>query len=380
MENIETIRSAALAAVSPLKPAGPGTAARKDFLITAERTNAGNQLPAYYLVYLLLVDLLGFENLGKWEKIAWSVPVDFEGRAFLIDHRKSGLGVFAAELPRDETAAGEIVSLIRKGIKAAQPYFDWRAEEAIKESKLNVINRSKDLYQRFQFFVNQYKAKRAEYERSATEWDRLRGKHIRLSLLQQEANWLALAAIDSFFSWTEHVFIHLAILQGKCITGDDIARLAADANWDAKFKVALDINEPDTKHYYDELTVIRRQLRNFVAHGSFGKQGEAFSFHSGTGEVPVTLPHLKDGASFRLAVGIEFVDHDAITLIHDFIGHLWSGPRRPARIYLQHEDLPLILTMAQSGEYARAMASEEEMAELVDHLSRERDRHANMDF
>jgi len=78
--------------------------------------------------------------------------------------------------------------------------------------------------------------------------------------------------------------------------------------------------------------------------------------------------------------GKQFVDHDAITLIHDFIGHLWSGPRRQARIYLQHEDLPLILTMAQSGEYARAMASEEEMTELVDHLCRERDRHANMDF
>jgi hypothetical protein len=231
--------------------------------------------------------------------------------------------------------------------------------------------------------VNQYKAKRAEYERSATEWDRLRDKHIRLfsvlTLLQQEANWLALAAIDSFFSWTEHVFIHLAILQGKCITGNDIARLAV-ANWDAKFKAALDINEPDTKHYYDELTVIRRQLRNFVSHGSFGKQGEAFSFHSGTGAVPVSLPYREHGVSFRLGIGIEFVDHDAITLIHDFIGHLWSGPRRPARIYLQHEDLPLILTMAQSGEYARGMASEEEMTELVDHLSRERDRHANMDF
>src|SRR5215831_2790848 len=117
MENVETIRSVALAAVSPLKPADPGTAATKaDFLITAERTEAGNQLPAYYLVYFLLVDLLGFKNLGKWEKIAWSVPVDFEGRAFLIDYRKSGLGVFAAELPGDETTAGEIVRLIRKGI------------------------------------------------------------------------------------------------------------------------------------------------------------------------------------------------------------------------------------------------------------------------
>jgi hypothetical protein len=228
--------------------------------------------------------------------------------------------------------------------------------------------------------VDQYEAKRAELERSAQEKNNLRDKHIRLLrvlTLPKEANWLALAAIDSFFSWTEHVLIHLAILQGKCITGDDIASLAV-ANWDAKS--ALDINEPDTKHYYDELTVIRRQLRNFVAHGSFGKQGEAFSFHSGTGAVPVSLPYREHGVSFRLGIGIEFVDHDAITLIHDFIGHLWSGPRRPARIYLQHEDLPLVLTMAQSGEYARAMASEEEMTELVDHLSRERDRHANMDF
>jgi hypothetical protein len=176
MENIETIRSAALAAVSPLKPAGPGTAATKeDFLITAERTEAGNELPAYYLVYFLLVDLLGFKNLGTWEKIAWRVPVDFEGRAFLIQHGKFGVGVLAAELPGDETAAGKIVSLIRKGIKAAEPYFDWRAEQAIKESKLNVINRSKDLYQRFQFFVNQYGAKRAEYERNATEWNAVPG-------------------------------------------------------------------------------------------------------------------------------------------------------------------------------------------------------------
>jgi hypothetical protein len=42
------------------------------------------------VVYFLLVDLLGFKNLGTFEKIAWSVPVDFEGRAFLIEHRKAG--------------------------------------------------------------------------------------------------------------------------------------------------------------------------------------------------------------------------------------------------------------------------------------------------
>jgi hypothetical protein len=82
-------------------------------------------------------------------------------------------------------------------------------------------------------------------------------------------------------------------LQGNCVTGEDVATFAV-ANWDVKFKAALDINDPETKLFYDQLIIIRRQLRNFVAHGSFGKQGEAFSFHSGAGAVPVRLPH-QDG-------------------------------------------------------------------------------------
>ena len=381
--DLEPIRNAVLAAISPIKEVGPDTSAPKDFLFSAKRTDAGQQLPAYYLVYFLLVDLLGFKNLGQSEKIAWSVPVDFEGRAFLIEYRKFGLGIFAAELPADETASGEIARLIHRGVKAAASYFDWRAEQAVKSSKLNVINRSADLYERFQFFADQYEVKRTEAEHRASESIKtpLKNGFNTLSLafgFHREAAWLALSAIESFFSWTEHVFIHLAILQGRCTAGDDIAKLA-EARWEIKFKTALDINDPETKRYYDELIIIRRQFRNFVAHGSFGKQGEAFQFHSGTGAVPVRLPYHEDMTSFRFGRGIDFVDHEAVTLIHAFINHLWSGPRAPARIYLEHR-LPLILTMAQSGEYARAMSSEDDMAELTNHLVGVMDRNANMDF
>jgi len=384
LESIEPIRSAVLAAIAPVKAAGPDTPVPKDFLDHAKRTEASRQLPAYYLVYFLLVDLLGFKDLGEFEKVAWSVPLDFEGRAFLIEHRKSGVGVFGADLPGDEKSAGEIVRLIRKGVKIAQPYFDWRAAEAVKDSKLNVVNRSMALYERLRFFMDQYEGKRAEAARRADEKIVTRmtdGETIYYPVfgLRLEAKWLALSLIECFFSWTEHVFIHLAILRGKCATGDEVAGLAA-ANWGAKFKAALDLNDAVTKQFYDQLIVIRRQLRNFVAHGSFGKDGEAFHWHSGAGAVPVRLPHHEDGASFRFGRGIEFVDHDAITLIHEFIGHIWSGPRAPARAYLQETDLPLILTMVRDGSYARAMASEADMAELVEHLVDEQERHADMDF
>src|SRR5690606_31524923 len=129
------------------------------------------------------------------------------------------------------------------------------------------------------------------------------------------------------------------------------------SNWEAKYKAALDLADPKAKSLYDELLVIRRQLRNFVAHGSFGKQGEAFQFHSGAGAVPMMMPHRRDGTSFRFGQGTDFVEHEAVALLHDFIDFLWSGPRAPAFTYIQEYQLPLILTMAQSGEYAQAMTS-----------------------
>jgi hypothetical protein len=97
--------------------------------------------------------------------------------------------------------------------------------------------------------------------------------------LKKQAGWMALAAIDAFFSWTEHIFIHLAILNGRLTSGEQVAALAK-ADWQHKFKQALDLNEKETKVLFDDLIIIKNQLRNFIAHGAFGKNGEAFHFHS----------------------------------------------------------------------------------------------------
>ena len=71
---------------------------------------------------------------------------------------------------------------------------------------------------------------------------------------------MALSAVDAFFSWTEHIFIHMAILSGKVITGEDVANLA-DNEWPIKFKYAIDIDSEGTRPYYDQLVTVKRQLR-----------------------------------------------------------------------------------------------------------------------
>lgn len=398
------VRDAARRAIAPIKPADGNTKAEQKFLFTAVRTDAGRKLPPYYLVYFLLVDLLGFKNLGRFEKLAWSVPIDFEGNAYLIEHRKFGVGVFAPEGDEWERNARRVVGLIHKGVAAAKPFFKGMAETAVKESKLNVHNVGAKLFRRYAFFRDRFFATTAEAKQlkadheaammqrefrfhlystrlpKDTSWIRLYELFSHSWLRKSdEASWLALAAIDAFFGWTEHIFIHLAILQSQVTTGAEVAEMA-EAEWGAKFKKAFNVADRATKGHFDKLLAIRRQVRNFMAHGAFGKEGEAFHFHSKAGAVPVVLDRKPSRPEFSLTPELAFDDAEAIGVIESFIAFVWSGAREPAKIYIQESELPLILPHASDGAYQSAMASADDMTEYVDHLSHEWDRATNMDW
>ncbi len=384
----ESVRQAALRALGPVKPADEKTRANKTFLFDGKRSDAGRELPPYYLVYFLLIELLGFQNLGKFEKISWSVPVDYNGKAFLIEHRKFGVGVFIQDPDRDENDAREIVIRIKKAIKAARPFFDWLAEQAIAASELNVVNNSSDLLERFIYFCKLYREKAQDAKdlkgekivkegksRDGGTWTTITYPAQRLRI---ESRWLALSAIDAFFSYTEHVFIHIAILTGTATSGEEVAALAG-ADWPDKYKTAIGVSEPASKVHFDKLVEIRRELRNFVSHGAFGKDGKAFHFHSGAGSLPVVMPHKRRQARFTIGGGLTFDDEGALNVIDEFMRHLWDGTRAPARLYIE-STLPVILSMAASGRYAQAMADDESMKQLVEHLSIQFDRAADMDW
>ena len=340
-------------------------------------------------MYFLLVDLLGFPHAGKQEKTAWSVPVDWKGRGFLIEHRKMGLGVFAQDVERDEPAAQQLVIRIRKAVRAAQPFFEWLAGEAVSRSAVNVVNNASSLYGRYEFLRDSYHAKCDEYERRKTErvvthvttpdggtWTQSSFPAFHLIA---ESNWLAISAVEAFFSWTEHIFIHVALMTGRKSTAIEVTEIA-EAEWSVKYQSALDLTDSAAKAHYDRLVSLRKELRNYVAHGAFGKQGEAFYFHSSVGAVPVLLPHKAGSRKFKLAQGLSFDASAAFIVMEDFIAHLWSGGRAPAERYIQQSELPLILTHVHDGTYARAMNSVEDMEEFVRHLSAKFDRAADMDW
>ena len=205
------------------------------------------------------------------------------------------------------------------------------------------------LFERYGYFRDSYKSMAAEVkarrtERIVTEKKTSYGSATTIQYLAFEsarkANWLALAAVDAFFAWTEHIFIHVAILKGNITTGEEVAQLAS-AEWSLKFKHALDISDLTTKAHFDKLLVIRRQLRNFMARGAFGKEGEAFSFHSSAGAVPVAFDNTARKQAFSLMPELGFDDGQAVEIIEQFIDHMWSGPEAPAKIYIQDWDCQL---------------------------------------
>ena len=329
-----------------------------------------------------------FKNIGQFEKIAWSVPVDFEGKAYLIEHRKSGLGIFAPDTVEGEADAAEIAKRIKKAVRLAEPFFEHVANRAAAGSKLNLRNRGAELFERFAYFLRLYQAEIALNDAERAEYDELRKQPglfftlpSRLTSVnrKQTARWLAFATIDAFFSWTEHIFVHLAVLLGNASTGEEVAKLAG-ADWAEKYRAVFNLTDGESKRLYDDLTTVRRQFRNFVAHGAFGKQGEAFQFHSGAGAVPLLLPHRSDRSAFRFGQGLDFVEADAISLLNEFVDHVWLPPRSPAKRILNDSSLPLILTDAANGSLGKAMASEADMDDYANHMEEMWDRSVNMDF
>jgi hypothetical protein len=183
------------------------------------------KLPVYYLVYFLLVELLKFPKGGVWEKVAWSIPVDFNGNAAVIEYRKMGLGVFSNATSEDEAIAEGIVTAVIRGIAAARPFFDHLAAKAVTGSKLNVTNNSPWLFSRYVFLRDRFREKLAsvkneslynveESEIETPDGTKKKSFTIRYSDTQ-EARWMGIAAVDAFFSWTEHVLIHISILLGQ---------------------------------------------------------------------------------------------------------------------------------------------------------------------
>lgn len=384
-EKILHYKEIALKILHPIKSADENTKAKQNFLFTAKRCDTKNKLPDYYLVYFLFAELLNFKNLGRFEKVAWSFPLEYNEKAFLIEYRKFGIGIFVNDVEKDANDANQIVNKIIGAVKAVKLYYNYLAEQAVKKSEINVNNYNSDLFERFDYLRSLYNEQHKKYikNKGRTKKEELPNGVKRITSLDFEyyknSNHLAISTIESFFSWTEHLFIHIAIIAQNLADGEEIVKLI-EAEWKTKFIRAIPLTNKEENKFYNELLVVRQQMRNFVAHGAFGKNGNAFKFHSKTGAVPVLMRHDRNKNKFNFQGNLNFNNEEVIKLIDDFIQYLWNSSYKTTMFYTQEQNLPTILTFARNGVYKDAIENMESMELFSDRLITQLDNSANMDW
>lgn len=379
-KDIENLKEKIQYIIADIKIPDESTKIEKNWWLKLSYSQASKELPVYYKVYFLLVNLLGFKDLGRAEKTAWSIPIDFEGKAFFIELRKFGLGLYGINMSKKYEKAKKIVKIINKATKMAEPYFDYLANEAIKSSKLTITNNSRHLFERYEYFLKLYEEKAFKDNEDNRRLNFLYGGQS-YKLYDRESQWLAMDAIEAFFSWTEHVFVLLAVIMGKVKTGEEVNEII-NSDWNKKYKMIFDISKKKDNEFYLKLLSIRRQVRNYMAHGTFSNDMRTFYFHSSTGVIPLNYKNLsKKNFTFNLEnLYLNLIDYKTINVLKNFIDFIWSCERKPAKLYIQDSGLPLVLTEAQKGIYTKIMKSSKEMNEYIDRKIWEQERAMNMDF
>lgn len=116
-----------------------------------------------------------------------------------------------------------------------------------------------------------------------------------------------------------------------------------------------------------------------MAHGAFGKNGEAFQIHSKVGAVPLLMTNQKSGSRFSIQPDTEFEEKEALKAIEDFIHFYWDSDDFLEIIYIRSA-LPSILTFTDDSTYEDALKSLNNMESLIEHLNTVSDNSANMDW
>lgn len=337
--NLVKLKEKLLKEISPLKPADESTRFIKSSYST--RSNTGRSLPEYYLVYFLLVELLGFKDLGRMEKVAWEIPIDFKGKGYLIAHKKFGLGLFLGK-DEDEDDAEEIVNLIKSAIGRADLFYSWKVDQKIKTSSINIKNEYQYLLDRYYFF------RTLSFDKKEST---------------REGSWLAISAVEAFFSWTEHAFILMAVLQSKIENGEDFVRISKE-EWKKKFQVCISLNSRDADSHFNRLLRVKDDVRNYMAHGSFGREGETFHFHSKVGAVPVAISKIKN-QKLSMVTRLYVSPQEILKELDDFIDFFHQDERKRALKYIKNTDYPINLGYVVDGTFKRALESDEDMEVLI---------------
>jgi len=336
-------------------------------------------------VFLVFVVFARFGWLGKGEKVKWSIPMLFKGTPLVIAHQKFGLRIRVSNFESLAPSREELIGRLRGAVKMMDQLIEPFAAEQVRSGNVTFGNRYALFRGMYEFLraraKDAYSSSPPANEPIVDDKGNPVGWHSMPLKSQFEGFYLAAPALDSYYSWLEHLLALLLPFSHFDVKTDDLVDFLT-SSWAQKFKRVFDLShDREAKRAFDSLLQLKERLRNPIFHGGIEAEGtHTLHFHvRGLGVVPVSLSRFKDSIHYSLIPIRSNSFEEFCRVLDDVDTFLESGPLSLGCRYAK-SGLDVSFDEDSVREYARAARSDEEMEEFIEMTAWHYEQAINMDW
>jgi hypothetical protein len=362
-----------------------------ELVATAVIAIAREELPVPWLAHLALVQVVGCNDIGRGEKTLWQVPFRYDGVEAMLTHEKFGVRLYVGSRGREgdcsKRLGHEIVGKLRAIVRTLErDVLKDLADERLTEGRVTVMNQAVRLRAAYEHFRDEAATMLAASEAQDTKEMGTPGdegglfagvsRHFeRLEL----GSFNAIAAINAYFSWLEHVLV-LALAFTDVEPGEGRLMDHIGAKWGDQFRRVFGTQDADARQALARLHEVAETYRNTYAHGGFDKLGATIGIHvDGIGVVPARLTDVRRSPHFELYPFAPASFANVVSVLDGIDEFLRNGPRRLA-ISFAESGMDVPFDDESREEFRRATATDRTFSEFKERRARMIDDYENMDF
>lgn len=347
-------------------------------------SKASERLPLPYMVFLTLLSGTNCKYVPKpFDKTAWSIHLRFKDVPFRLEHGKFGMRIATTENSSSQLV-DELIEVLHRAFPVADQVLQPFVDAQVMAGNVTIPNQHHKFHNRYEFF--RYEARKAfdstrpPLVRDPSKLADGTAQTVDVFKPEREGFFFGSAAIDSYFSWLEHILVLILPFVGYDPSSDNLVEFIR-GSWSDKLKKVWCLNsDKELKSLYDALHEIKERFRNPLAHGGFEKSGTSLGVHmQGLGAIPFRLSRFTESIHYGVFPLKDASFDEACDLFDKVDVKLRNGSTRYGMKFVE-SGLDVAFDKDSCDEYKSAMCSDEEFDKLLDRLSYFADMHTNMDW
>lgn len=347
--------------------------------------------PVPELVLFALRNMLGFRWGGVGEKVRWSVYATVQGQPFVFELQKFGFRVLT-QRNVEPKLLNRVIGQLSGSLKLVEPVLKLYADAQITVGNLTLENRISLYEARYRYFRDladkafSFKPKVRKSRSNSVAGDMaifadLTERMNQASNAEHRGFFASGAMVDAWFSRLEHRMLLLRAFLGKPMPAGSFKAFLA-SRWDERLFALFENGLDETVGgLLGQLRHVKDTIRNPLAHGGVENDGGAFHFHlPGVGAVPANLSRYRGRLKMSF-VPIPANTHAETCTLFDAVDEvLTTGTFELPNEFIRWGIDPQFDADTISLYGGAIDEGPDAVERLIDRLSREWERHANMDY